>query len=49
MIAKEFIKFTTTKLDEIPASLTPDGQHDPLDGLAGKIEERLDQLTEADA
>ncbi len=42
--AKEFLKSTTTKLDEILAALTPEEQHDLLDALAGEVEERLDQL-----
>ena len=46
--AKEFLKATTSKLDEILAALTPGEQHDLLDTLAGEIEERLDTLTEAD-
>ena len=46
--AKEFLKSTTTKLDEILASLTPEEQHDLLDALAGEIEERLDQLIDVD-
>ncbi len=44
--AKEFLKSTTTKMDEILASLTPEEQHDLLDALAGEVEERLDQLME---
>jgi hypothetical protein len=38
--AKEFLKSTTTKLDEIMAALTPEEQHDLLDALAGEVEER---------
>ncbi len=44
--AKEFLKSTTTKLDEILAELTQEDQHDLLDALAAEIEERLDQLAE---
>ena len=46
--AKEFLKSTATKLDEILASLTPEEQHDLLDALAGEVEERLDQLIDVD-
>jgi hypothetical protein len=46
--AKEFLKATTTKLDEILAALTPEEQHDLLDALAGEVEERLDQLIDVD-
>lgn len=38
--AKEFLKSTTAKMDEMLASLTPEQQHDLLDALAGEIEER---------
>jgi hypothetical protein len=38
--AKDFLKSTTTKMDEILASLTPEEQHDLLDALAGEVEER---------
>lgn len=44
--AKEFLKSTTTKLDEILAALTQEEQHDLLDALAGEVEERLDQVME---
>ena len=37
--AKEFLKSTTTKMDEILAALTPEEQHDLLDALAGEIAE----------
>jgi hypothetical protein len=46
--AKEFLKSTTTKLDEMLASLTPEEKHDFLDALAGEVEERLDQLMDVD-
>jgi hypothetical protein len=46
--ATEFLKATTTKLDEILASLTPEEQHDLLDALAGEVEERLDQLIDTE-
>lgn len=46
--AKEFLKSTTTKLDEIMAALTPEEQHDLLDALVGEVEERLDQLMDAE-
>ncbi len=46
--AKEFLKSTTTKMDEILAALTPEEQHDLLDALAGEVEERLDQLIDVD-
>jgi hypothetical protein len=46
--AKEFLKSTTTKMDEILAALTPEEQHDLLDVLAGEVEERLDQLIDVD-
>jgi hypothetical protein len=46
--AKEFLKATTTKLNEILAALTPEEQHDLLDALAGEVEERLDQLIDVD-
>lgn len=41
--AKEFLKSTTTKMDEILAALTPEEQHDLLDTLAGEVEDRLDE------
>lgn len=44
--AKEFLKSTTTKLDEILVALTQEEQHDLLDALAGEVEERLDQVME---
>lgn len=44
--AKDFLKSTTTKLDEVLATLTQQEQHDLLDALAGEIEERLDQVME---
>ncbi len=37
--AKEFLKSTTTKMDEILAALTQEEQHDLLDALAGEITE----------
>ena len=46
--AKEFLKSTTTKLDEILAALTQEEQHDLLDALAGEVEERLDQLIDVE-
>jgi hypothetical protein len=46
--AKEFLKSTTTKLDEMLTSLTPEEQHDLLDALAGEVEERLDQLIDVE-
>lgn len=46
--AREFISATRTKLDEALASLPQQDQHDLLDALAAEIEERLDQLTEAE-
>ena len=46
--AREFLKATTTKLDEVLSTLTQEEQHDLLDTLAGEIEERLDQLMEAE-
>jgi hypothetical protein len=46
--AREFITTTTTKLDEVLASLPQKDQHDLLDSLAAEIEERLDQLTEGE-
>ena len=46
--AKEFLKSTTTKLDEILAALTPEEQHDLLDTLAGEIERRLEELIEGE-
>ena len=46
--AKEFLKSTTSKLDEILAALTPEEQHDFLDALAGEVEERLDQLIDVE-
>jgi hypothetical protein len=47
--AKEFLKSTTTKMDEILAALTQEEQHDLLDALAGEVEERLDQLMEQES
>jgi hypothetical protein len=44
--AREFIRSTTTLLDPILATLTPEEQHELLDALAGEIEERLDALVE---
>lgn len=46
--AKEFLKSTTTKLDEILPAMTPEDQHELLDALAGEVEERLDQLIDVD-
>jgi len=47
---REFLQSTTTLLDRVLASLTPEEQHDLLDALAGEMEERLDTLVEkADA
>ena len=46
--AKEFLKSTTTKLDEILAAMTPEEQHDLLDALAAEVEDRLDQLMDQD-
>ncbi|MBK8037762.1 MAG: hypothetical protein IPK22_11590 [Verrucomicrobiaceae bacterium] len=37
--AKEFLKSTMTKMDEILAALTQEEQHDLLDALAGEITE----------
>ena len=48
MTAKDFLRSTTTKLDEVLASLTQEEQHDLLDALAGEIEERLDQVMDQD-
>ena len=44
--AREFIRTTTTRLDEVLAALTQQEQHDLLDALAGEIEDRLDALVE---
>lgn len=46
--ARESIKTTTAKLDVVLASLPQEDLHDRLDALAAEIEERLDQLTEAE-
>ncbi len=46
--AKEFLKSTTSKLDEILAALTSEEQHDLLDALAGEVEERLDELIDVE-
>lgn len=46
--AKEFLKSTTLKMDEMLAALTPEEQHDLLDALAGEVEERLDQVMDQD-
>lgn len=46
--AKDLLKSTTTKLDEILASLTPVEQNDLLGALASGVEEHLDPLIEAD-
>lgn len=46
--AKEFLKSTTSQLDEVLAALTPEEQHDLLDALAGEVEDRLDQLIDVD-
>ena len=37
-----------TKMDGILAALTQEEQHDLLDALAGEVEDRLDQLNEAE-
>jgi hypothetical protein len=42
--AREFIRSTTTLLDHILATLSPEEQHDLLDALAGEVEERFDVL-----
>lgn len=42
--ARDFIRSTTNRLDEMLALLTQEEQHDLLDALAGEIEERLDTL-----
>lgn len=47
-LTREFIKATSTKLDEALASLPQQDQHDLLDALAAEIGERLDQLREAE-
>jgi hypothetical protein len=44
--AREFIRTTKTRLDEVLAALTQQEQHDLLDALAGEIEDRLDALVE---
>jgi hypothetical protein len=44
--AREFIRSTTTLLDHVLATLTPEEQHELLDALAGEIEERLNALVE---
>lgn len=44
--AREFIRTTTTRLDEMLATLSQQEQHDLLDSLAGEIEDRLDALVE---
>ena len=44
--AREIIRSTTTLLDHVLATLTPEEQHDLLDALAGEVEERLDALVE---
>jgi hypothetical protein len=41
---RDFVQTTTTRLDELLAQLLQDEQHDLLDALAEKIEERLDRL-----
>jgi len=46
--AREFLQSTTTLLDHVLASLTPEEQHDLLDALAGEVEERLDALVEVE-
>ena len=43
---REFIRSTTTLLDHVLATLTPEEQHELLDALAGEIEERLDTVVE---
>jgi hypothetical protein len=43
---REFIRSTTSLLDHIRATLTPEEQHDLLEALAGEVEERLDALVE---
>jgi len=45
--AREFIRSTTTLLDQVLAKLTQEEQHELLDALAGEIEERLDAVVEA--
>lgn len=44
--ARDFIRSTTSLLDHVLATLTPEEQHDLLDALAGEVEERLDALAE---
>ena len=44
--SREFIHTTTRSLDRLLTTLTEDEQHDLLDALAAKIEERLDALVE---
>jgi hypothetical protein len=44
--ARDFIRSTTSLLDHVLATLTPEEQHDLLDALAGEAEERLDALVE---
>lgn len=46
--AKELLKSTMTKLDEVLATLTQDDKHDLLDSLAAEIEERLDQVMDSE-
>ena len=45
--SREFIRSTTTLLDHILATLTPEEQHELLDALAGEVEERLDTVVDA--
>ena len=44
--AREFILSTTTLLDHVLTRLTQEEQHELLDALAGKIEERLVTVVE---
>jgi hypothetical protein len=44
--AREFILTTTTHRDHVLTRLTQEEQHELLDALAGKIEERLVTVVE---
>ncbi len=45
--SRDFIRSTTTLLDNVLTTLSQEEQHDLLDALAAEIEERMDALVEA--
>jgi hypothetical protein len=47
-LSRDFIRSTTRDLDRLLTTLTEEEQHDLLDALAAKIEERMDALLLSD-